>query len=108
MQRGEIWWAEMEKPVGRRPVLILSRNASVQVREAVIVAQVTTHARHIPSEVPLHKQDGMPKECVVNLDVLYTLPKKELVLRITELNLDKQQYVDKTLKYVLGLSSCPN
>jgi mRNA interferase MazF len=93
----------MEKPIGKRPVLILSRNASIQVRDHLIVAQVTTHARHIPAEVPLHKKDGMPRECVVNLDVIYTIPKSELVEKITELSLDKQQYVNKALKYVLGL-----
>lgn len=104
MQRGEIWWAELEKPIGRRPVLILSRNASVVSREFVIISQVTTRARHIPSEVPLHKEDGMPKECVVNLDVINTIAKKELLEKITQLSDSKLQAVEKTLKYVLALS----
>jgi len=104
MQRGDIWWAEIEKPVGRRPVLILSRNASIQTREYIIVAQVTTHARHIPAEVPLHKVDEMPRECVVNLDVIYTIPKRELVEKVAGLTSVKQAYVDQALKYVLNLS----
>lgn len=104
MHRGEVWWAELDKPAGRRPVLILSRNASLQVREYVIVSPMTTRSRHIPSEVPLHKQEGMPKECVVNLDVINTVPKKHLLEKITELSFDKLQKVEKTLKYVLSLS----
>ena len=53
MRRGEIWWAELTPPAGRRPVLLLSRNEAYAVRELVTVAPVTTRMRHIPSEVPL-------------------------------------------------------
>lgn len=104
MQRGEVWWADLEKPVGRRPVLILSRNKSITVRECVIVAHLTTHARQIPSEVPVHKYEGMPKECVVNLDVINTIPKNQLVEKITELSIDKLETINKVLKYVLVLN----
>ena len=104
MQRGEVWWAELERPVGRRPVLILSRTASIATRNYVIVAFVTTHARHIHSEVPLHKSEGMSQECVVNLDVINTIPKVELVQRITELSWDKMEVIDGVLKYVLAIS----
>lgn len=104
MQKGDIWWAELEKPIGRRPVLILSRNTSVATRDFIIVSPVTTRVRHIPSEVPLHKQDGMPKECVVNLDVIYTVPKRELLDKIVALSDNKLQAIEKTLKYVLDLS----
>ena len=53
MRRGEIWWAELTRATGRRPVLLLSRDEAYAVRELVTVAPVTTRMRHIPSEVPL-------------------------------------------------------
>ena len=53
MERGEVWWADLPKPVGRRPVVILSRNRAIQVRDYVAVAEVTTTIRHIPVEVKL-------------------------------------------------------
>ncbi|MFC1989823.1 type II toxin-antitoxin system PemK/MazF family toxin [Chloroflexota bacterium] len=40
MRRGEIWWAELEPPVGERPVVLLSRNEAYNVRSLVIVAPV--------------------------------------------------------------------
>jgi len=61
MQRGEIWWAELEPPAGRRPVLLLSRDEAYSVRELITVAPVTTRMRRIPSEVPLGLEDGLPK-----------------------------------------------
>ena len=38
MKRGEVWWANLPKPVGRRPVVLLSRNAAYAVRASVTVA----------------------------------------------------------------------
>jgi mRNA interferase MazF len=38
MRRGEVWWANLPKPVGRRPVVLLSRNAAYPVGASVTVA----------------------------------------------------------------------
>ena len=104
MRRGEVWWGEFEKPIGRRPVLVLSRDKSISSREYVIVAQVTTHSRQIPTEIPLHKHEGMPRESVINLDVINTVPKSSLVDKITDLDSQKLSAVEKVLKYVFELS----
>jgi hypothetical protein len=36
-----VWWANLPNPVGRLPVLLLSRNAAYAVRASVIVAPLT-------------------------------------------------------------------
>ena len=38
MRRGEVWWADLPPPAGRRPVLLLSRNEAYAVRQLVTVA----------------------------------------------------------------------
>ena len=53
MQRGEVWWAELPSPIGRRPVVLLSRDEAYAVRNAVTVAEVTSTVRGIPVEVEL-------------------------------------------------------
>ena len=68
MRKGEIWWANLPPPVGKRPVVLLSRNEAYAVRNAVTVAEVTSTIRGIPVEVPLGPEDGLPKKCVANLD----------------------------------------
>ncbi len=103
MKRGEIWWAELEPPSGRRPVLLLSRDEAYSARELITVAPVTTRIRHIPSEVPLSLEDGLPKPCVVNLDTITTIAKISLRDRLTTLRVEKQKAVEVALHFVLGL-----
>ncbi len=104
MERGEIWWADLPRPIGHRPVLILSRNEAIQIRDIIIISELTTTVRHIPAEVFLKKSDGLPKDCVVNLDVIDTVPKKSLTEKITSLSFEKLEAVEKALKFALGLS----
>ncbi len=105
MKRGEIWWAELDPPAGRRPVLLLSRDEAYTIRELVIVAPVTTRIRHIPSEVPLGPEDGLPKPCVVNLDTITTIARASLRDKLTTLSPEKLKAVEVALHFTLGLTS---
>ena len=88
MRRGDVWWADLPAPAGRRPVVLLSRNEAYAVRELVTIAPVTTRVRRIPSEVTLGMEDGLPKPCVANLDTVTTIPKRALTTRLTVLSPD--------------------
>lgn len=103
MKRGEIWWAELPRPAGRRPVILLSRDEAYEVRRLVTVAPVTTRVRGIPVEVPLGPKDGMPRECVANLDTVTTIPKDTLKERLAVLSRSKMTMVDAALRFALGL-----
>ena len=105
MRRGEIWWANLPAPVGRRPVLLLSRDAAYAVRTAVTVAVITRTIRHIPVEVPLDVEDGMPENCVVNVDSIMTIPKSLLTERITVLSHDKIALVNRAILFALDIDS---
>ena len=103
MRRGEIWWAELEQPARRRPVVLLSRDEAYSVRSLIIVAPVTTRIRRIPSEVPLGPDDGVPQDCVANLDTMTTIPKDCLVSRITTLSDKKLREVEAAIRFALGM-----
>ena len=103
MRRGEVWWAELPPPIGRRPVVLLSRDAAYRVRTSVTVGMVTRTIRAIPVEVPLGTEDGMPEQCVVNLDDILTVPKARLVERITTLSPQKMIAVAKAIIFALDL-----
>jgi mRNA interferase MazF len=103
MQRGEVWWAELPLPLGRRPVVLLSRNEAYSVRNAVTVAEVTSTIRGIPVEVELGPEDGLPKKCVVNLDTLVTMRKNLLIERIVLLRDEKIDRIDSAIKFALSL-----
>lgn len=103
MQRGEVWWADLQPPRGRRPVVLLSRDAAYRVRTSVTVGEVTRTIRNIPVEVLLGPEDGMPTRCVVNLDDIATIPKSKLLERITRLSEDKMKAVGKAIAFALDL-----
>jgi mRNA interferase MazF len=103
MRRGEIWWAELNPPSGRRPVLLVSRDTAYLKRSLAVVAPVTTRVRNIAAEVPLTAQDGMPQNCVINLDTLVTISKYRLASRLTILTPEKVKEVDAALHFALGL-----
>ena len=103
MRRGEVWWANLPKPVGTRPVLLLSRDAAYKVRTSVTVAPVTKKVRSIPTEVRLNKKDGVPEECVANLDSILTVPKSLLSERVTVLTSEKMVEVREAIMFALDL-----
>lgn len=103
MKRGEVWWANLPSPVGRRPVLLLSRNKAYEVRTAVTIAEITRTIRGIPVEVPLGPHDGLPVKCVANLDTLMTIPKSTLDKPITSLSYSKMQLVKEAIQFALDL-----
>ena len=103
MRRGEVWWAELPLPIGRRPVVLLSRDVAYRVRTSITVAIVTRVARNIPVEVPLGPEDGMPQQCVVKLDDILTIPKARLTGRITVLSPQKVTAVARAVVFALDL-----
>ena len=79
-RRGEIWWAELPE-VGRRPFLVITRDAAIPVLRTVLAAPITRTVRGIPSELGLGPEDGMPAECAASFDNLRVVPKAHLVSR---------------------------
>ena len=104
MRRGDVWWARLPGPAGRRPVVLLSRDEAYSVRALVTVAPVTTRTRGIPVEVPLGKGEGLPKDCVANVDSVTTIAKSCLEGRAGALSTAKVAALDRALRFALGLS----
>jgi mRNA interferase MazF len=103
MRRGEIWWARLPLPAGRRPVALISRDAAYAIRLAITIAEVSTTVRGIRSEVALAPRDGMPRSCVIQTDNLSTIPKTLLETKIVSLAKAKLDELDEALRYALGL-----
>lgn len=103
MLRGEIRWADLPMPRGRRPVLLLSRDAHYPLRTAVTVAPITRGVRNIASRVPLDEDDGMPTRSDVNLDDLLTIEKASVLELITVLSEAKMLRVSQAIVFALDL-----
>jgi len=103
MKRGEIRWYKFKAPDKKRPVLILTRDSILEYLEEVTVAPITTTVRDIASEVFLSKQDGMIKDCAINLDHIQTVSKGKIGPLITTLRKDKLENVSKAIQFALNL-----
>ena len=83
--RGEVWWCEMPE-VGRRPVVVLSRDAVIPRHRRALVAPCTTTIRSLPSEVILEPgTDPVPRRTAANLDSVESVSVGVLVQRLGRL-----------------------
>ena len=81
-RRGELWWCELPG-VGRRPVVVLSRDAAIPRLGRTLVAPCTTTIRRLPSEVVLEPgAEPVPRLCAVNLDSVESVSVGVLVDRL--------------------------
>lgn len=101
MKQYDIWWAELPPPVGRRPVLLLTRTSGYDYLNKVIVGEVTTTIRGIPQEVPLGEPEGVAPS-VANLDNVHVVAKRLLTTRAGGLAAAREIEVKRALGYALG------
>jgi mRNA interferase MazF len=102
MNRGEVRWYKFQNPDKKRPIVILTRDSAMEFLGEVTVAPITSTIRAIPSEVVLGREDGMPRECAVNLDHLQTVAEGKIGSLITTLRASKMQEIRASLLFALG------
>jgi mRNA interferase MazF len=101
VNRGDICWLEFPDEK-RRPALILTRAEAIPVMQKVIISYLTSTIRGIPTEVLLRVEDGVPRECVANLDNLRSVPRALLTEPLTSLSGARMHEVCKALSIATG------
>jgi mRNA interferase MazF len=101
VEQYEICWADMPAPIGRRPVLLLSRTLAFEYLNKIIVAEITTTIRGIPQEVRLGSAEGLSRPSVANFDNLHVVAKARLANFIGVLEPSKIVEVKQALGYAL-------
>jgi mRNA interferase MazF len=105
-RRGEVWWADVPE-AGRRPALVLTRDAAIPVLHRILVVPATRRVRHIPTEVLLDAADGMPSPCALTLDNIAIVPKSALGARITRLSRERMAQVCAALQVAVACGTPP-
>jgi len=91
--RGEVWWCELPD-VGRRPVVVLSRDAAIPRLRRALVAPCTTTVRGLASEVVVEPDDDpVPRRSAVNLDSLESVSVGVLVARLGRLSDERMRQI---------------
>ena len=104
MRRGEIYWADLPAPAGRRPVVIITRDSAIPVLHGIVVAPITRTIRDIPSEVKVGRAEGLPQRSVINCDNVATIHKGLLPeKKAGSLGFAKLRELDSALRFALGI-----
>lgn len=97
--RGELWWADLDD-AGRRPVLVLSRDAAILGRRRSMVAACSTTVRGLPSEVTL--VPPVPTGCVVQPDAVVDVDLGALTHRLGRIGVGRTREACAALPVATG------
>lgn len=104
VERGDIVWADLGPPAGRRPVCVLTRDAAIAVLTAITCAPITRTMRGIRSEVEVGPDEGLPDQSVISCENLITIP---TILFDSEpvghLEIKSRIRLDQALRYALDI-----
>jgi mRNA interferase MazF len=101
MNRGDIWLIDLGGRVGRRPVLVLTRQNVLQYVNKVTVAEITTKGKGYPTEIDIDQKATLPRSSFVQADNLHSVPKQRLDKYVG--TLDPETMRDVSKKVVLAL-----
>jgi len=91
--RGEVWWCELPE-IGRRPVVVLSRDPAIPRLRRVLAAPCTTRIRGLPTEVVLEpREDPVSELSAVSLDSVEAVSVGSLVERLGRLSDEQMRRV---------------
>lgn len=94
--QGDVWWAEAPD-LGRRPMLVVTRDEALPVLARVLVAPVSRTIRGIPTEVLLGPQEGLRESCAASFDNLQPIPRAALITRAGSLSPARRQDICEAL-----------
>ena len=99
--RSEVWWCALSD-IGRRPVVVLSRDTAIPRLRRALIAPCTTTIRGLPSEVVLEPDDDpTPLRSAVNLDSVESVSIAVLVERLGRLSDERMRQVCAALEVAL-------
>ncbi len=101
MNRGDVWLAQVGRKV--RPVLVLTRQSVIDVRELITVAEITTQIRGLAVEVSFdHDVAGLDEESAINCDGLHTVAQSSLTKLIGAVDDSTMRSVCRAVTFALG------
>jgi mRNA interferase MazF len=112
VERGQIWWADLDEPRGsepglRRPLLVVQDDAFNRSRLNTVIAVVLTSNLRLvdaPGNVLIPaKAAGLPKESVANVSQIITIDRDFLNEPAGKLPRQLMKTVEDGLRTVLGL-----
>lgn len=106
MNRGDIWQIDIGGRAGRRPALVLTRQAVIPFLNKLTVAEVTSKGKGYPTEVAIAQRANLARASYVQLDNIQTISKDRFVKYLGRLDPITMQEVGRKTILALGLEEC--
>ena len=106
MNRGDVWQLDLGGHAGRRPAVILTRQAVIPHLNKLTVAEITTVGKGYPTEVSIGQQANLSKPSFVQLDNIHTVAKARFVKHFGALDAVAMRDIGRRIVLALGLEDC--
>jgi len=105
MNRGDVWLIDIGRRIGRRPVVVLTRQNVLQYVNKVTVAEITTKGKGFPTEIDIDQKANLPKSSFIQADNVHTVPKQRLDKYVGTLDPETMREVSRKVILALELES---
>jgi len=105
MNRGDVWRLDLGGRIGRRPVIIVTRQNVLRYVNKVVVAEITTKGKGYPTEIDIGQKANLPKHSFIQADNLHTIPKGRFEKYVGTLDRDVMREVSRKIVLALELES---
>jgi mRNA-degrading endonuclease toxin of MazEF toxin-antitoxin module len=105
MNRGDVWLVDLGGRIGKKPVVILTRQNVLEYLNKVTVAEVTGKGKGYPTEVYINQKANLPKPSFIQADSIHTVPKYRLDRYLGTLDRDTMLEVSHKVTLALELET---
>src|SRR6185295_15217988 len=106
VNRGDVWQIDLGGRAGKRPAVVLTRQAVIPHLNKLTVAEVTSVGKGYPTEVLIGHKANLSKESYVQLDNIQTVPRSRFVKYLGALDASTMRAIGRKLILALGLEDC--
>ncbi len=103
VNRGDVWQLDLGGRAGRRPGLILTRQAVIPHLNKLTVAEITSAGKGYPTEVSIGHKANLPRNSFVQLDNIHTVSKERFTKYVGALDASSMREVGRKLILALQL-----
>lgn len=101
--RGDVVLATFPEPAGRRPGVIVTRDAVIPVLGRLTLVPITGTRRGLATEVELDESNGLGRASVASCDNITTIPRADIHQRLGSLGPERRRQLDDALRIALEL-----
>jgi mRNA interferase MazF len=103
MNRGDVWLLDLGGRAGRRPAVVVTRQAVIPYVTKLTVAEITSSGKGYPTEVAIGPSANLQKASFVQLDNIQTVAKTRFVKYLGALDAATMRSVARKIILALGL-----